>query len=267
MQTMSPQERRQLLDGYYQRLKNLTYPHNQAFTIAQRQTMAKERDALVREYGERLPFVPLSRCPFCGGVLEYPLDAEGLDGPWWYKGDLTEFPSPHGCKHFRVLLGAINFDSMSPAEAKVNGEVLAGPGVPFVVPRMLAEVPHMKAVISSFQMPPGYQCYPAAYFSENPLHGALLHQSWGRQAYQVRNAEGAYEGWTSANDQWDFDLQPWIDKGLLLWINPGDPAHTLQSQPPCPYVNLPGTRAPQKIVQGILEICPLPTGEKLEPFE
>jgi hypothetical protein len=156
---------------------------------------------------------------------------------------------------------------LKPLEAKVNDEVLAGPGVPFVVPRLLTEIPNMKAVISSFEMQPGYTCYPIAYFSENPVHGAVLHQPWGRQAYQVRNEEGQYEGWMSANDKWDFDLRPWIEKGLLLWINPGDQALALQNQPPCPYVGLQGVQAPQKIVKGNVETGTLPTGEQLQPFE
>jgi len=265
--SFSPAERRQLLERYYDLRQKLAPPLNQALPMAQRQTMSKERDAAVQEYAERLPFVPLSRCPFCAKVLEYPMDVEGLSGPWWFTGPLAQYPPPDGCPHFRVLLGAIDFQLNRPVEAEMVPEVLPGPGVPFVVPRLLKEIPAMKAVISSLMMPPGYTCFPIAYFSEHPVHGAFLHQPWGRQAYQVLNEQGAYEGWSSANDLLDFELQPWIDRGLLLWINPTDTALTLQSRPPCPYANLPGVRAPQKIVRGNLQVLPLPTGEKLHPFE
>jgi hypothetical protein len=265
--SLSPEERKQLVDRYYQLRRNLTAPHSKTFTMPQRQQMAKDRDAVLQEYGERLPFVPVSRCPFCVTPLEYPMDAEGLDGPWWFKGDLAQYPLPHGCEHFRVLLGAIDFKGRQPQEAQQLPEILAGPGVPFVVPRLFEDVPEMKAVIYSFTMPPGYLCYAIGYFSPQPVHGALLHQPWARPAYQVRNEQGEYESWRSANDKFDFDLQPWIDQGQLLWINPGDPKLTLQSRPPCPYVGLEGVRAPQKIVRGKLEIGPLPTGQPLQPFE
>jgi hypothetical protein len=53
----------------------------------------------------------------------------------------------------------------------------------------------------------------------------------------------------------------------LMWIKAGDATFTLQNRPPCPYVNLDGVRAPQKIIRGKLETMPLPTGEKLQPFE
>ena len=264
---LSPGERRQLVDRYHQLRRNLSAPHNKAFTMPQRQVMAKERDAVIQEYGERLPFVPLSRCPFCGAALEYPMDVEGLDGPWWFKGNLAEYPQPNGCEHFRVLLGAIDFKSQEPGEARIINEVLPGPGVPFLVPRLLEQIPAMKAVIATLAIPPGYVGYPTAYFSEQPVHGGLLHQPWARQAYQVVDEEGKYGGWRSANDKFDFDLQPWIDKGVVLWINPGDASLKLQTQPPCPYVDLPGVRAPQKIVKGRLETLPLPTGEPLQPFE
>jgi hypothetical protein len=263
----SASERLQLLERYYTLRRNLTAPHKNAFLMAQRQMMSKERDAVMQEYAERLPFVKLSRCPFCAKVLEYPMDTGGLNGPWWFNGPLAEYPKPDGCEHFRVLLGAMHFGLNHPIEAEMIPEVLPGPGVPFVIPRMLEKVPAMKAVISRFTMPPGYECYPIAYFSEKPVHGALLHQAWGRQAYQVLDEEGKYEGWSAANDKLDFELQPWIDKGVLLWINPGDTEFTLQSRPPCPYVNLPGVRAPQKIVRGKLETMPLPTGERFQPFE
>lgn len=263
----SSSERRQLIDRYIKLDHDLSGPHNKAFTMPEKKAMSKERDALLQQYADNLPLVPLSTCPFCVAVLEYPLDIVGLDGMWWEKGPLADYPSPKGCEHFRVLLGAIDFKSLQPAEAKTNDDVYAGPGVPYVVPRMLEEIPSMKAVISSFTMPPGYVCHVIAYFSQNPVHGSLLHQPWGREAYQVLNEKGEYEGWFAANDKIDFELQPWIDKGELLWIKPGDAALTLQTRPPCPYVNLPGVRLPQRIIRGKLETRPLPTGEKFQPFE
>ncbi|HEV2208978.1 MAG TPA: hypothetical protein VG167_09405 [Verrucomicrobiae bacterium] len=263
----STEQRRQLLDRYDAVRRDLSGPFKQQFTIQQLQEKARERDALLAEYAERLPFVPVSRCPFCVEPLEYALDANGLDGPWWFKDALAKYPPPNACPHFRVLLGAIDFKQPKTIETRGIREILPGPGVPFVVPRLLTGVPGMKAVISSLNLPPGFTAYLIAYFSEKPVDAALLHQPWARQAYDVFDEQGKFKGWRSANDTWDFDLQPWIDKGLLLWINPGDSALTLQHHPPCPYVNLPGVRAYQKVVRGNLETQPPPTGQPLAPFE
>jgi hypothetical protein len=263
----SSTERRNLIDRYLKLDHDLSGPHKKGFSMPELRAMSKERDAVLDAYAKGLPLTPLSTCPFCVAILEYPVDVEGLDGPWWEKGPLANYSLPNGCEHFRVLLGAIDFKSLQPSEAATNDDVYAGPGVPYVVPRMLNDIPSMKVVASMILIAPGYTGYAMAYFSENPVHGSLLHQPWGREAYQVLNEKGEYEGWFAANDIIDFDLQSWVDKGALLWINPGDAALTLQSRPPCPYVNLPGVRAPQRIIKGKLETRPLPTGEKFQPFE
>jgi hypothetical protein len=263
----SPDERRALLDRYEAVRRDLSGPARQQFTVEQLRDKAHQRDALLAEYAERLPFVPLSRCPFCVEPLEYPLDQNGLNGPWWFKDALVKYASPSGCPHFRVLLGAVDFKQSKAIATGSNREVLPGPGVPFVVPRLLNLVPDMKAVISSFTLPPGFTAYPIAYFSETPVDSEFLHQPWARQAYDMVDDQGQVKGWRSANDSWDFDLQPWIEKGKLLWIIAGDATLLLRNQPPCPYVNLPGTRAKQKIVRGSLETQPAPGGEQLQPFE
>ncbi|MEK7641384.1 MAG: hypothetical protein AAB365_00135 [Patescibacteria group bacterium] len=264
---LSPTERKELLTKYHELDRNLSQPHKNAFDMTQLRAMSKERDAILDEYGQNIPLISISRCPICQTVLEYPFDDQGLNGPWWEKGPLAEYPKPHGCTHFRVLLGAIDFGSKQPVEASSNDMVVPGPGAPFVVPRMLEKIPSMKAVISKTQLFPGYTCYLIAYFSESPVHGSLLHQPWGREAYQVLDEKGEYEGWFAANDIWDFDLLPWIKKGVLQWISSGDTTLTLHDDVPCEFLNLPGVHLQQFIERGVLKTKPLPTGEPLQPFE
>ena len=259
-------ERQRLISAYWESRRQTSWPIFDTLTSEQIRNHYGEQDRLLKEYAERLPFVEISRCPICDAVLEYVVDTMGLDGPWWAKGDLVEFPKPQGCEHFRVLLGAIDFHGRTPSEAAVHRTVLPGPGAPFVVPRLL-EIPGMRAVIWSFGLPKGDLCYPIAYFSEEPLHGAFLHQPWGREAYQVFNIEGEYEGWTIANDPWEFEPRPWIDRGLLFWIKPGDESLTLRREGSCPYENLAGIRKPQVIRKGKLSTLSLPTGERLRIFE
>lgn len=263
---LTPTERRLLVDRYWDTVRQLSWPHVDGLTDAQAKELMAMRDGVLAEYAERLPRVPLSACPLCGTVLEYVLDTMGLEGPWWAKGDLVDFAVPRSCQHFRVLLGAIDFHNRNPEEAAVHMEVYPGPGVPFVVPRLLG-LPQMQAVISSLMFPSGDTAFPVAYFSEKPLHGALLHQPWGREAYRVLDENGRHEGWSVATDPLDFDLAPWIKGGSVSWIHPGDGSFSLQRQLPCPYEGLTGVRAPQRIEQGILRWLPLPGGEPVEPFE
>ena len=117
------------------------------------------------------------------------------------------------------------------------------------------------------RLPHGDTAYLTAYFSPAPLHGAMLHQPWARTDYEVLDEAGKNQGWGLSNDLWDFDLQPWIAQGKLSWIAPGDETLTLRTGEPCPYVGLPGVRAPQSIERGVLSHIDLPTGETPQPFD
>jgi hypothetical protein len=264
---MTADERRRLLDAYRGAARKLAYPLMQTLNDEQLAQAVKDQDRLMAEYAERLTHARLSRCPICVTPLEYPIDVDGLDGPYWHIGDLAAYPPPDACEHFCVLLGAIDFGTRVPAEAAVNKEVLPGPGAPFVVPSILS-LPGMKAVVYGFSMPFGDTAYAIAYFSEKPVHGADLHQPWGRRAYQVKNLQGDYEGWTASTAPWDFDLAPHFDSGNLLWIAPNDSTLTLHRGRPTPYDNASGVRAPQRIGGGgMVELLKPPTGVPIVPFE
>jgi hypothetical protein len=97
----------------------------------------------------------------------------------------------------------------------------------------------MTAVVSSIPMANGYTAYPIAYFADPVPKPALLTQQWTKRSYSFEH-EGQ-PAWTEKDETWDFDLEPWIAKGVLRWIAPGDPAFRLvASAAPCPYVGLPG---------------------------
>ena len=258
-------ERKQLLEAFWESKRRTSWPVFQTLTSGQRKKEYAKQDRLLDEYAKRLPFVPVSRCPLCNMVLQYVFDPMGLDGIWWFKDKLAEYPPPKACEHFRVLLGAIDFHERQPKEASVHRTVRPGAGAPFVVPRML-DLPGMSAVVSNLTLPHDDAAYLMAYYSKNPIHGALLHQPWAREDYEVFDEEGEYQAWTISNEQWDFYLQAWIEKGRLMWINPEDESLTIQRQGPCPYENHPGVRAPQIIERGKLSLLPLPTGEPLNPF-
>ncbi len=49
----------------------------------------------------------------------------------------------------------------------------------------------------------------------------------------------------------DFDLTQWVTRKLLNWIAPGDASLTLrQGIDGCPYLNLPGSHAVQRLQYG-----------------
>ncbi|MCB9793644.1 MAG: hypothetical protein H6741_13050 [Alphaproteobacteria bacterium] len=226
----------------------------------------RRQTRLLGAYKKLLPALSVARCPLSGGRVLLPMDPFGFDGPWWAPREITRYPAARGSAQLRVVLGAVDLHGRAPIEAASQALVLPGPGAPFVVPALLAQE-GMQAVLAQLTLETGDTAYVTSYYSPAPLHGARLHQPWGRASYQVRSASGRVLGWTTKNEPWDFELQPWVDAGRLSWIAPGDDSATLVSAGPCPYVGLGGVRRPQEIVRGTLHLRPLPDGRRPEPFE
>jgi len=256
-------DRNDVVRRYRESNRRTRAPYLQELTNAQARAEYGRQEKLLAEYGDSLPPVRASACPHCGQVLEYVFDAFGLDGMWWASEGFVNTSMPDH-PHFKVLLGAIDFHGRVPREAETTRQILPGPGAPFVVPRLLG-LAGMIVVISSLDLPHGDTAYLMAYFSDAPLDQRELHQPWARETFAFVDEEGDV-GWTAANDPWDFDLQPWIDKGRVKWINPGDQSFTLQDRGVCPYVGLPGCREPQVVEAGTVGTLPLPDGEPFDPF-
>ena len=190
----------------------------------------------------------------------------GFDGPWWHIRKLAEYPRPKE-EHFRVLLGAVDFHGREPAEAVVHKTVRPGPAVPFVVPRLF-ELPGMRAVVSTLPLPHGDTAYLTAYLSPKPMHGAFLHQPWGSVDYEVLDTRGEGQGWGLGQRSLGLRfLGPWLKSGHLALDQPRGPDADHPDRGAVPYVDLPGTRAPQSIDRGKLSILDLPTGEPPQPFD
>lgn len=259
-------ERQALIRSYWEVQEQLSWPNVERQSDEQAAALTARRDQLLVEYASRLPHLAASACPLCGEKLAYPFDPFGFDGPWWAAGALAEDPPPHGCAHFRVLLGAVNVHRRPLTEAAAHSEVWLGPEVPFVVPRLL-NLPGMRAALAESTLASGDTAYLIAYFSPAPIHGALLHQPWARAAYAVIDKKGRHQGWTRKEDGWDFDLAPWIEQRRLGWIEPGDPRWEVRFTLPCLFDRLPGHRAPQVIERGVLRLRPLPSGAAEPHFE
>jgi hypothetical protein len=221
--------------------------------------------AIQAEYSDRLPRVLMSACPFTGTPLLRVFDPFGLDGPWWHTVRTFDPEEPAPPPSFRALLGALDLHGRTPTEATEG--VLAGPGAPFVVPRLL-ELPDMVAVIHRIEMETGDLAYPVGYFSREDLDKADLHQFWTRQELWFKSGSGDAV-WTMKNDAWDFDLAPWIVKGKVRWIVQAGGKTRVAGHgegETCPYVGLTGTHQRQIIGDGELDLAPPPDGTEPEPF-
>lgn len=259
-------ERDEIVEAFLESNKKTSWPIFDTLSDEECEAEYQRQDELMAEYAERLPFVRVSRCPFTGAALAYPLDPFGFDGMWWEPKEIEDYLKPDGGPHFRVLLGAVDFHGREPLESAIRKTTLPGPAVPFVVPDLLA-VPGMKAVVAQLALSRGDTAYLIAYYSPESVHGAYLHQPWGRDSYEILDVDGNYEGWGYSTACWDFELEPWIEKGQLLWIQPGDESLTLVDSGPCPFVGLEGARYPQVLDRGVITEGNMPTGERPDPLD
>lgn len=262
-------DRRAIILNRLRRLDAMLYPDGDAAPAPRGERRARMKALYFRaldEYFDRLPRVVMSVCPFTGQPLRRAFDAVGLDGPWWHKDLLSTITEPAAPPAFKVLLGALRLGARAPQEA--SEEVIPGPEAPFIVPRLL-NLPGMVAVIGELRVETGDVAYPVAYFSEQDIPPPKLHQHWLREGLWFKTESGE-ASWLIANDAWDFELKPWIDRKKLWWMgerNGRRVALSSDSGASCPYLNLPGERRPQIIAGGERDLVDLPSGVPLNPFE
>jgi hypothetical protein len=217
------------------------------------------------EYSDRLPRVPMSVCPYCGETLLRTFDPYGLNGPWWHVTRPFEVEEPRACEHFKVLVGAYHLERQAPEEA--DDPVRPGPDVPFVIPAVLT-LPGMIAVVAELRTQSGDRAFPIAYFSDQEVAPELLHQPWLRDTHWFRDESGRWS-WNVANDEYDFELTPYLQKGTLRWTDlTKDPPvlHKMSERDRFPWFSLQGDRRPQLFSSGKRETLELPTGETPVPF-
>ncbi|TMQ99980.1 hypothetical protein ETD83_17580 [Actinomadura soli] len=210
----------------------------------------ERRNQLTRRYRQWLPEIPLTRDPHSGDALHWPLDPVDLDGWFWnYEAPVRRLPARFP-RLWLTLTGAMRI-----AQPVTYTPFLCkpGPGAPYVVPRIL-EAPDVRAVISEVRVG-RHTGWAIAYFGPRP--GVRLENEWGTQEYYVYDDDGEWKGWSQNTPwpaDWDFDLEPWLSSGRLLWIAPGDSTLTLRQGPAsCPYLGIEGPHELAYIVEGTLE--------------
>lgn len=264
--TLTEPERRQMMAEVEAILAEISAGSRQRPRMEpeRRAALNRRRQEIQRAYFARLPRIVMSRCPVCDTALVRAFDPWGFDGFWWQESQLIDFAEPPACQHFRVLTGAVNLQGLPVIGGAREAHV--GPEVPYVIPAVLDE-PTMHAVIAELPMRPGYRAYPIAYFSEAPPSRLMLAHPWTRSSASAWMPNGRL-GWSVLTDPWDFDLEPWAQRGKLRWIEPGDSAGKLSTSgaKQFPYAGIAGARERQVIEDSRRFLRGVPHGEEVDPF-
>lgn len=222
-----------------------------------------EAEQIEKAYFEGLPRIVMSCCPFDGKPLVRSIDPYGLNGLWWRSdASPTELPA---CPHFCVLRGGIHFNQNKPVGGSF--EAHTGPEIPYVIPRLL-EKPGMIVVLSQVTMATGPIAHLMAYFAERRPSAEELAAHWPRKIYHYKTAF-AEVGWRVDNEQWDFNLAPWLAKEKVRWCPPGSDNTTLNAIPSakCPYLDLQGVRQPIVVEGEQMWTMGVPDGTPISPYD
>ena len=213
--------------------------------LAHRAAAREARDvnaalAIDREYAEALPRVALARCPFTRSEVSRSIDTFGIDGPWW-DYEFPVRPTDPVPDTFFAFTGALHINGKPPATEFM---VKPGPGAPFVVPRLLARN-EIVAVISQVKVGKS-DGYAVLYFAQPMVRDELRFNDWGMGQAWFKDADGNWAWDRNEEDfeQLDFDLAPWVERGKLRWIAPGDKKLTLRDESKgFPYAGVKGSRS------------------------
>ncbi|WP_067819060.1 hypothetical protein [Nocardia inohanensis] len=215
--------------------------------VAGEKAVRDQRAVIMRKYAKALPYVPVARCPDTGEVVEYKIDTGDLDG-WFWDHDNPWREHRAMPATWLTMCGAMRLGEPV-AFAKFWCE--PGPGVPYVIPRILSN-DGVHAVLNQISVGP-HTGWAISYFGPR-VTGSPLENVWGANTYDVYDDQGGWLGWSeheSRVDEYDFELAPWVESGKLQWIEAEDPHVRLRSGVDgCPYLGLPGSRQKAAIFRG-----------------
>ncbi|GEM31314.1 hypothetical protein NN3_23210 [Nocardia neocaledoniensis NBRC 108232] len=205
-----------------------------------------EQSALHARYRDLLRPVAVARCPDTDSVVHYPMDVVGLDG-WFWEYDRPIRLTPKLPPTWLAMTGAMRLDEPIPHTERRRRP---GPGVPYVIPRLLRES-EVRAVLTQVAIGP-HTGWAVTYFGSLPPE-VPLENTWGMGCYPVRR-DGEWLGWNSHESptaELDFDLRPWLRDARLLWVAPDDHTVALRdSVNDCPYLELAGPHSRASLVGG-----------------
>lgn len=227
-------------------IENLLAQSNPRWRKLEEERNAKylQIEPLIEKYWDWITPVHLSRCPFCERDFFRLFDIVDLRGFWWMDRTQRDRREPECCRHFCLLLGAVNLKGLPPDGGVF--ECRLGPDVPYVIPRIL-RLPSMVAVVSRLPMRCGYWVYPVVYFSQEPPQGRLLTQSWARKEYRFVSEDGT-AGWDEVDDALDYDLFPWLEQGKIRWCADGTLSPSGADPRQCPFLKVKGAAQEQVLI-------------------
>lgn len=231
--------RQRYLDGHYEARRQTTWPLFQKNTSEAIQQAYADAARFERRYQHTLQTVPISRCPLTGERLALRFDPLGYDGLWWRRDRVPSWSTVVGATETcGLILGAVDLHGRVLDDAESREELYLGPAVPFIHTWAM-EHDDTRVVISRFTMPRGDTVYFVVYYNPDPerLEGI----PW----FPRFDVSFTHES-TIHSEVWDFDLQSWIDRDRLCWIDPDDDGFTVRATGTCPYLDCTGTREPQE---------------------
>ena len=211
-----------------------------------------ELQVLEQEYLSLLPSKEISRCPFTKESCELSIETMGLDGPWW-DAERPIRAIENELDSFFAMTGSINITGETP---KIPFPIKPGPAVPWVSPRLLSHE-SILAVLSHIKIGV-YDAYVTIYYSNDKTVEIERINTWGTDFYVANDIDGfAITGSTfDSEDEYEFDIAPWIKKGKLKWIDINDDTLTLRdSVDDCPFLNISGYKYPVLIQNGMMKNC------------
>jgi hypothetical protein len=221
-----------------------------------REYVLQDIDDAAAEYVAALPLRTVSRCPFTGATTLLAVDTVGLDGPWWNHA-VPRRPLPVGLPPSLVGFdGALRLTGDLPVLPFVVG---AGPQVPTVIPRVL-EMDGIAAVVSTLRVG-AFDAWLIAYYASDEVASRPFLDDWGTDQFLGVSEDGAVGRYSVGTEVRDPVLKPWLERGRLKWIAPGDETLTVRDGvAECPFVGLEGGPDPVWLVAGEVLEFDVPEG-------
>ena len=205
-----------------------------------------------KEYLSLLPNILLSRSPFTKELYSLTIDIFNLNG-WWWDMERPVRSVEVDIKSYFALTGSVNITGEIP---DVPFSLKPGPAVPWVCPRLLNNE-HICAVLSYVKIG-NYDAYATVYYTNDTSIDIERINTWGTDMYIAEDKDGyAVTGSTfDLEEEYDFDIEPWIKKGKLKWIAIDDEELVLRDTvEDCPYINIKGYQYPVLIENKTIKNC------------
>lgn len=226
----------------------------EAWPRYQRRMTPQERVRLTTEYLMRLPVHVIARCPHCGRELRQHVDTLSLNGFGWENPGVGygwahslggQLPLADQCPHARIIAEYLNLKGERPDDLFADKVIRSGPEVPGIMAAVMT-APGARAVlhelpIARFGDPalrPRYAVYFVCYFTETAAEFEAATAAWGGEYGRVDDLDLSH------------DLEQWVRKGRLRWLDRGHPELPLADPDAAafPYRDIPGDRWPWHII-------------------